>query len=201
MMTRRAFLKQCSIGVASLSLIESVNADSDGRKNLPLQNWSSLLLMRNGQQLKLDLNQHRHYMAACYLLRDTQANISALAHPWLLRTLSYLQATVAQYHTYEPMIINSGFRTPHTNHHVGGAESSFHLANERGVFHAVDISTKQTSASLIGKYALAIQQGGVGVYHKSNFVHIDVGAPISWSDISIRNKYFKPQNMAMNNDL
>jgi len=185
MQTRRAFLKTFAMSVASVALMESPTtfADLAGRKDLPLHYWNALVLERNGHLLRLNINNRQDYMAACYLLRDTHVNQSALAHPWLLHTLSFLQALVAQYHSHEPWIINSGFRTPHTNKQVGGAEHSYHLANTRGFFHAADVRTKHVSASIINKYALATRQGGVGVYLKSDFVHIDVGPPRSWSDI------------------
>jgi len=183
MQSRREFLKTFSLGIAGLALMDTASADMAGRKDLPLQLWSALVLERNGQILKLNINNQRDYMAACYLLRDTHADKSALAHPWLLRTLSFLQAIVAEYHAHEPWIINSGFRTSTTNKHVGGAEHSYHLANEHGIFHAADIRTKHTTAAVINKYALATKQGGVGFYLKSDFVHVDVGPPRSWSDV------------------
>lgn len=105
MQSRREFLKTFSLGIAGLALMDTASADMAGRKDLPLQLWSALVLERNGQILKLNINNQRDYMAACYLLRDTHADKSALAHPWLLRTLSFLQAIVAESFLWRKLLV------------------------------------------------------------------------------------------------
>ncbi len=184
-MDRREFLRLFSACVAGASTLGfgDTFADADGRKDLPMRNFRALVLKRGDDLLRLDLGTQRDYAAACYLLRDVRARKMAHAHPWLLHTASLLQTLVAQAHGFEPLIINSGYRTRHTNTLVGGAGHSYHMANERGYFHAMDVRMHGVPVETLSRYALAIQQGGVGKYHNKGFVHIDVGPPRVWVDV------------------
>lgn len=120
-MDRREFLRLFSACVAGASTLGfgDTFADADGRKDLPMRNFRALVLKRGDDLLRLDLGTQRDYAAACYLLRDVRARKMAHAHPWLLHTASLLQTLVAQAHGFEPLIINSGYRTRHTNTLVG----------------------------------------------------------------------------------
>jgi len=184
-MNRRDFLKLVSSGAAGASVLglDDLLADADGRKDLPMRNFRALVLKRGDDLLRLDLGKQRDYVAACYLLRDVRARKMANVHPWLLHTASLLQTLVAQAHGFEPLIINSGYRTPDTNTIVGGAPHSYHMTNELGYFHAMDVRMHGVSVETLSRYALAIQQGGVGKYHNKGFVHIDVGPPRVWVDV------------------
>lgn len=179
-MQRRDFLK---ILVAGAAVIADEAVSETTRRALPMAKFRALYLKRGGDSLLLDVGTARDYAAACYLLRDTLANMSAKVHPWLLHTASLLQTVAAKSGKHEPLIITSGFRTLHTNTLAGGAKKSYHMANPRGFFHAMDVHMQHTSIDVLAKYALAIGQGGVGEYDKKGFVHIDVGPPRTWGDI------------------
>ena len=72
----------------------------------------------------------------------------------------------------EPIIVHDGYRCPEHNREVGGVEHSEHLL---GI--AADI--KIQGLSLQQQYDRAktvpdFDNGGIGVYPESNFIHVDV---------------------------
>jgi uncharacterized protein YcbK (DUF882 family) len=68
-----------------------------------------------------------------------------------------------------PITINSGYRTPEHNTKIGGAPKSQHMLGK-----AADISVRGWTAKQITEMAETIGFGGIGIYHKQNFVHVDV---------------------------
>ena len=74
-------------------------------------------------------------------------------------------------HFGKPVNIHSGYRTPPYNTKVGGVEDSQHTYGT-----AADISIKGVSVADVAAYARSIMPdwGGVGIYKKQGFVHVDV---------------------------
>lgn len=73
-------------------------------------------------------------------------------------------------HFNEPVIINSGYRTPEWNTKVGGAKNSYHM---KGM--AADIVVKNHNSKEVAEYASKVLSGlGGGVIKYTNFVHVDV---------------------------
>jgi uncharacterized protein YcbK (DUF882 family) len=75
-----------------------------------------------------------------------------------------------------------GYRTPQTNEFLrtrsansGVAVHSLHMQAE-----AIDIRLPGVATSAVRDAALRLQRGGVGYYHDSNFVHVDVGNVRRW---------------------
>ncbi len=80
----------------------------------------------------------------------------------------------------EPILINSGYRSPDHNKAVGGVKNSFHT---KGM--AADIRTKTYSPTALSEmieHLIAqgkMKQGGLGVYN--SFVHYDIqGKKARW---------------------
>jgi len=75
-----------------------------------------------------------------------------------------------------------GYRTPRTNEflrtrsaHTGVARHSLHMQAE-----AIDIRLPGIPTSELRDAALRLRRGGVGYYHSSDFVHVDVGRVRRW---------------------
>ena len=82
--------------------------------------------------------------------------------------------------TDEPFFLLSGYRSPATNAMLrkrskGVAKNSLHM---RGM--AADLRLQSRSVSQIYRAARSLQLGGVGLYTKSGFVHIDCGGVRTW---------------------
>lgn len=76
-----------------------------------------------------------------------------------------------------PMIVNSAYRTPERNKAVGGAPNSQHLLGR-----AFDISMANHDPELFVMAARTAGFRGIGLYHRSNFIHIDIGPARSWGE-------------------
>ena len=67
-------------------------------------------------------------------------------------------------------------QTSRTNRMLKGAAShSYHLKAM-----AADVRLKSRSVSQMSEAAFACNGGGVGIYNRSNFVHMDCGPVRSW---------------------
>lgn len=74
-------------------------------------------------------------------------------------------------HFGAPVVIHSGYRTPQYNAKVGGVAHSQHCYGM-----AADISVKGQTPAAVAAFARTLMPdwGGVGVYAKKGFTHIDV---------------------------
>jgi len=108
-----------------------------------------------------------------YFMRDWRENKMMRYDP---HNVDNLAATLALMGTDEPYLMISGFRTQKTNRMLRGAAShSYHL---RAM--AADVRLKGRSVKQISGAAFACNGGGVGIYSRSNFVHMDCGPVRSW---------------------
>ncbi|SNY93529.1 Peptidase M15 [Cohaesibacter sp. ES.047] len=79
-------------------------------------------------------------------------------------------------HYGKPVIITSGYRSAAYNRRVRGARKSQHIQCK-----AADIRVPGVSKSALAKYAKTLPGiGGVGIYCRSSFVHLDVGGRRDW---------------------
>ena len=98
-----------------------------------------------------------------------------------LRLLDLLVLLRAGLHTNEPIQVICGYRSPQTNDdmreggHHGVAAHSYHILGQ-----AIDIRIQGRTLNAIHNTTLLLAQGGVGVYRRSNFVHVDVGPVRHW---------------------
>ncbi len=108
-----------------------------------------------------------------YFMRDWRQNAVMKYDP---RNIDNLAATLGLMETSEPYLMISGYRTPQTNRMLRGAAShSYHLKAM-----AADVRLKSRSVKQISGAAFACNGGGVGIYNRSNFVHMDCGPVRSW---------------------
>lgn len=112
-----------------------------------------------------------------HLLRDFRTNE---VQPIDTRLLDLLHRVRLSLETSEPFQIISGYRSPATNSRLannsaGVARRSLHLSGM-----AVDVRVPGRPLRTLHKAAVAQKSGGVGMYPKSNFVHMDVGRVRYW---------------------
>ncbi|MGF1624892.1 MAG: DUF882 domain-containing protein [Alphaproteobacteria bacterium] len=114
-----------------------------------------------------------------WLVRDHRQNVAAAMDPAVYDLLWTLGSRYAAARGARPTItVHSGFRTEETNQLLrteGAAQNSFHL---QGM--AVDVSVQGLGINILANQALRIGAGGLGIYYRSGFVHLDTGRPRFW---------------------
>jgi uncharacterized protein YcbK (DUF882 family) len=111
------------------------------------------------------------------LLRDYRTGDR---HPIDPRLLDILYE-VAQSSGVDPVFsVISGYRSPQTNailheRSAGVASRSLHMEGR-----AIDVRLTRVNCADLADKALAMQQGGVGYYRHSDFVHLDTGRVRTW---------------------
>ena len=111
------------------------------------------------------------------MLRDFRANEVKPIDPALLDLLTQIQHRLG---TNESFQVISGYRSPLTNamlhaNSEGVAVHSLHIEGK-----AIDIRVPGRSLEQLRGAALALRDGGVGYYPKSDFVHVDTGRVRFW---------------------
>lgn len=91
---------------------------------------------------------------------------AVLVAPRLVMVLETIRA-----HFGVPVVIHSAYRTPQYNKQANGAEHSQHCYGT-----AADISVRGQTPAAVAAFARQLMPdwGGVGVYAKKGFTHIDV---------------------------
>ncbi len=108
-----------------------------------------------------------------FFMRDWRQNEMRDYDP---RNLDNLAAAIQLMDAAEPYLMISGYRTPKTNRMLKGAASnSYHMKAM-----AADVRLKSRDVRQISGAALAAKGGGVGIYGRSNFVHLDCGPVRTW---------------------
>lgn len=133
-----------------------------------------------GERLEIAYFAHGEYVPAAlaridWLLRDFRTGDARRMDTRLLDTL----------HALAPLgggefEIISGYRSPRTNARLrqasnGVAENSLHLSGR-----AIDARLAGLPTARLRDAALALGQGGVGFYPRSDFVHLDTGRVRHW---------------------
>jgi uncharacterized protein YcbK (DUF882 family) len=100
------------------------------------------------------------------------------AHPFDPRVLDILWEVGRRAGVRGEFVVLSGFRTPETNAAVCGAGDSQHLRAG-----ALDVCAPSRRLAELGEAALGLARGGVGVYARRGFVHLDSGPVRRWGDL------------------
>jgi uncharacterized protein YcbK (DUF882 family) len=102
------------------------------------------------------------------------------ANPWRPfdpATIDFVWQVAMQTRLGSELDIHSGFRTPRINRAVHGAGDSQHLRAS-----ALDVGVPSGRLASVADAALKLGRGGVGIYRRRGFVHLDSGTVRSWSD-------------------
>jgi uncharacterized protein YcbK (DUF882 family) len=116
-----------------------------------------------------------------YFLRDSRTQDEKAYDP---REFDVLHNLMARLGRPDGMIdIVCGYRTPWTNEflrtrgrHTGVAKNSQHVQAK-----AIDIRVPGVRTRTLRDVALSLDEGGVGYYPRSQFVHVDVGPVRTWT--------------------
>ena len=178
--SRRRFLKLGTLMAAGLAMPKVLYAtprpDERGQRLLKFYNT------RTRERLEVCYCRDGHYdqnaiKAVNTILRDHRTDE---VHPIDLRLLDLLHAIRTKVGQDSCLHIISGYRSPATNamlrHRSNGvARKSLHMKG-----FAADIRIPEIRTRALRKIALAMRQGGVGYYPKSDFVHVDIGLVRTW---------------------
>ncbi|MGH8475163.1 MAG: YcbK family protein [Methylococcales bacterium] len=74
----------------------------------------------------------------------------------------------------------SGYRSPTTNATLRKKSGRVSKNSLHRVGKAIDVRLRDISTRTLRNLAVALEQGGVGYYRKSDFVHIDTGRVGTW---------------------
>jgi uncharacterized protein YcbK (DUF882 family) len=179
-MPRRRFLQLLAAGSVAAVGIPQVSQAANRRNFLPRE-----LAFHNthtGERVALTYFEQGQYLTEALqeidnVFRDHRTGDVHPIDPNLLNILYKLQETLQ---VYRPFNIISGYRSPLSNgelhnHSNGVAKNSLHMQGK-----AVDISIEGVNTFDIRNAAISLQQGGVGYYPSSDFVHVDTGLVRYW---------------------
>jgi uncharacterized protein YcbK (DUF882 family) len=111
------------------------------------------------------------------LLRDFR---NGEVYPIDRKLLDLLVQLQSRLHSTAPIQVISGYRSPETNamlasYSDGVAAGSLHMSGM-----AIDIRVPGRSLRQVHRVALDMDEGGVGYYPRSDFVHVDTGRVRRW---------------------
>ncbi len=112
-----------------------------------------------------------------HFLRDWRAEAVAFIDPALLDFLCEVQTSIG---FRGPIEVLSGYRSPATNAALsrrtrGVAKRSMHMEGR-----AIDLAFPGVPTRFVRDTALWLNRGGVGLYSRSQFVHLDTGRVRTW---------------------
>lgn len=177
-MDRREFLQKTAI--LPLLLPSSTVLGTDFW-NLPRELWLARKNKNGWEQVKttywadgaLAIDGYREI---CTILRDIQQDQAVQMDIVLFDVLRGIQGWLEAANIKKPIIINSAYRTLHTNDRTEGAKrNSMHLYGK-----AADIWIDGISTEYLARLGVYLSGGGVGYYATKGFVHVDTGRLRIW---------------------
>jgi uncharacterized protein YcbK (DUF882 family) len=178
--SRRTFLRMMGGLTAGLAVSSSTLAKIPAVKAGPRK--VSFYNLHTGESLQTCSGENGMFSNQClsavnHLLRDHRTDEEIDIDTQLLTLLGDLKQLLG---TSRPFHVISGYRSPKTNSMLsqksgGVAKKSLHMQGK-----AIDIRIPGMDISQLHKGAKALKAGGVGLYSRSNFVHVDVGRVRYW---------------------
>jgi len=178
-MNRRQFVTGAIIAASGLLLCS------------PLPAWAT---SRSGKRFLHFYNTHTREQLQVIYVRDNAYDLAALrkvnhflrdhrtgdVHPIDPKLLDILYAVQHAYDDSGVFEVISGYRSPQSNASLvqkswGVAKHSLHMEGK-----AIDVRRSGMKTRTLREIAMELQQGGVGYYAKSDFVHLDTGRYRTW---------------------
>ena len=180
--SRRLFIKGLACGGATIAMAGVPGIASASKSFLQFPRKLAFHNLHTEEKLSLTYFEQGQYVSDAvnelnYLLRDHRSGDVHTMDPALFDLLDDLQASLGGNKTFQ---VISGYRSSATNKMLnkkssGVAKKSLHMQGR-----AIDIRVVGVDSKVVQQAAIALQQGGVGYYRKSNFVHIDTGRVRFW---------------------
>jgi uncharacterized protein YcbK (DUF882 family) len=169
--------------LSSNEFLDKLGTHSVLDRNSPSHKVLAFQNTHTGDQLKLTYFEQGRYIKDAlheinHLFRDYH---DGSVHPIDPALLDQLYDLKHKLEVRKPFHIVSGYRSPATNadlrkHSDGVAKNSLHMQGR-----AIDIRIEGLDTRRIRNAALAMHQGGVGYYERSDFVHLDTGSIRTWT--------------------
>ena len=112
-----------------------------------------------------------------YILRDHRTGDMQTIDTRLLDVLASLHQRLESRRPFE---VISGYRSPRSNELLYETTSGVNVNSLHMYGRAIDIRLGDRPLHVVRNTAWALQQGGVGYYPRSDFVHIDTGEVTRW---------------------
>lgn len=174
-MNRRQFLSGAALTVTALAL--------------PTMSWAtsrthslSFYHTHTGERLNIEYGRQGLYDQKAleqinYFLRDFRTGEVRPIDPKLLDILSSVREKFGGQGTFE---VISGYRSSRTNQQLRTKSSNVAKRSLHMDGRAIDIRITGLQSKKIQQCAIKMQCGGVGLYTKSDFVHLDTGRVRTW---------------------
>lgn len=177
---QRALAAVRAAAVAALVLPVAVNAAAAETRTLSFVHThtgetATITFKRNGAYDAEGLRQANHF------LRDWRRNVPTEMNPRLLDLIWQVYRDVG---ATQPIHLVSGFRSPATNNMLRSRSSGVARESQHTRGNAMDFFIPGVPVSRLREHAIIREQGGVGFYPGSNFVHLDVGRVRAWPRLS-----------------
>jgi len=179
-MHRRRFLQLLAAGSAASMSVPNLASAAIRTKHVPRA--LAFHNLHTGEKVSLTYFEQGRYISGALqeintVLRDHRSGDIHPMDPNLLNMLHNLQTSLA---VKKPFNVISGYRSPASNAKLrskshGVAKKSKHMQGK-----AIDIRIEGIDTSIVRDAAIAMQQGGVGYYSSSDFLHLDTGSFRTW---------------------
>lgn len=182
-LARRQFIAAGAAGLAAFATSTLIPDIAFAAAQLPATRRLAFRSLHTGEEvgatyLRDNILQPEGMKTLNHVLRDWRSGEVWDMDPQLFDLLYALRRRVD---SNRPFDLISGYRSPGTNAALaakgngGVAKRSLHMQGR-----AIDIALPGRDLKALHKAALGLQAGGVGLYSKSGFLHVDTGRVRTW---------------------
>ena len=180
---RRALLVGLGGLAGSLALPRGVLARATAPSpGLPAERTLSLISLHTGERLTAAYVREGRFDTGALdeidqILRDWRSGDVRRMDPRLLDLLYLLRRRAGGRGPFE---VISAYRSPKTNAKLASRSGGVAKKSQHMLGKAIDVALPGTALKALHGEALALAAGGVGLYSKSGFLHLDTGRVRRW---------------------